>query len=117
MSSLDRLWLADNSLTTLPEGVFRGLKTLNQVILSRNSLSSLPVGVFRGLSGFSDLRLESNPLSELPRGIFDDVLDSMGHEVLTTLGPYRGELVVDPGTEGPNCVLYNLSEGGGRSQS
>ena len=96
LSSLDRLWLADNSLTTLPEGVFRGLKTLNQVILSRNSLSSLPVGVFRGLSGFSDLRLESNPLSELPRGIFDDVLDSMGHEVLTTLGPYRGELVVDP---------------------
>ena len=96
LSSLDTLWLADNSLTTLPEGVFRGLKTLNQVILSRNSLSSLPVGVFRGLSGFSDLRLESNPLSELPQGIFDDVLDSMGHEVLTTLGPYRGELVVDP---------------------
>ena len=96
LSSLDTLWLASNSLTTLPEGVFRGLKTLNQVILSRNSLSSLPVGVFRGLSGFSDLRLESNPLSELPRGIFDDVLDSMGHEVLTDLGPYRGELVVDP---------------------
>ena len=96
LSSLDTLWLARNSLTTLPEGVFRGLKTLHQVILSDNSLSSLPVGVLRGLSGLSDLRLESNPLTELPRGIFDDVLDSMGHEVLTTLGPYRGELVVDP---------------------
>ncbi len=96
LSSLDRLWLWYNSLTTLPEGVFRGLKTLNQVTLTSNSLSSLPVGIFRGLTGLSDLRLESNPLTELPRGIFDDVLDTLGHEVLTTLGPYRGELVVDP---------------------
>lgn len=96
LNSLDRLSLSSNSLSSLPEGIFRGLKTLHQVILSRNSLSSLPVGVLRGLSGFSDLRLESNPLSELPQGIFDDVLDSMGHEVLTDLGPYRGDLRVDP---------------------
>ena len=96
LSSLNRLWLARNSLSSLPEGVFRGLKTLNQVILTSNSLSSLPVGVFDGLIGLSDVRLEFNPLSELPQGIFDDVLDTMGHEVLTDLGPYRGELVVDP---------------------
>ena len=96
LNSLDRLWLGGNSLSTLPEGAFSGLTALHQVILSRNSLSSLPVGVFGGLSGLSDLRLESNPLTELPRGIFDDVLDTLGHEVLTDLGPYRGELLVDP---------------------
>ena len=95
LSSLSRLWLARNSLLALPEGVFRGLKSLNQVILTSNSLNSLPGAVFRGLNGLSDLRLESNPLSELPQGIFDDVLDTIGHEVFTTLGPYRGELVVD----------------------
>ena len=96
LSSLDRLWLEENSLSSLPEGAFRGLKSLHQLDLSSNSLSSLPEGVFSGLSGLADLRLNANPLSELPQGIFDDVLDTMGHEVLTLLGPYRGELVVDP---------------------
>ena len=96
LSSLDLLWLHENSLNALPEGAFRGLKALRWLDLSSNALSSLPGGVFDGLSGLADLELSANPLSELPRGIFDDVLDTLGHDLLVDLLLSRGELVVDP---------------------
>ena len=96
LGSLHLLWLHSNSLGTLPEGAFHGLKALRWLNLSSNSLSSLPKGVFNGLSGLADLELSFNPLSELPLGIFDDVLDTLGHEMLVDLLLSRGELVVDP---------------------
>ncbi|MDE2666617.1 MAG: leucine-rich repeat protein [Acidobacteriota bacterium] len=95
LGSLHLLWLHSNSLGTLPEGVFHGLKALRWLNLSSNSLSSLPEGVFNGLSGLADLELSFNPLSELPLGIFDDVLDTLGHEMLIDLLLRRGELRVD----------------------
>ena len=96
LSSLDLLWLHENSLSALPEGAFRGLKPLRRLRLSFNSLRTLPEGIFNGLSGLANLRLDSNPLSELPQGVFDDVLDTLGHEVLIDGALYRGELLVDP---------------------
>ena len=96
LGSLHLLWLHSNSLGTMPEGAFQGLKALRWLNLSSNSLSSLPEGVFSGLSGLADLELSFNPLSELPLGIFDDVLDTLGHEMLVDLLLSRGELVVDP---------------------
>ncbi|MXZ35840.1 MAG: leucine-rich repeat protein [Acidobacteria bacterium] len=95
LSSLNDLALDGNSLGTLPEGAFRGLKALQRLDLSSNSLRSLPDGVFSGLSGLAHLLLNTNPLSELPQGILDDVLDTLGHEVLSDLRLFRGKLLVD----------------------
>ena len=95
LSSLDVLRLDENSLSASPEETFLGLKALRRLDLSFNNLSSLPVDVFSGLSGLADLELSANPLSDLPQGIFDDVLDTLGHDLLLDFALYQGELLVD----------------------
>ena len=116
LSSLDALRLHRNSLSALPEGAFGGLKALRRLHLSSNSLSTLPEGVFAGLSGLADLDLSFNPLSELPRGIFDDVLDTLGHEMLLDLALFPGKLVVDEDLKAGisfSTASQKVSEGAG----
>ena len=47
--------LGDNSLSTLPAGVFDQLTALPDLNLSGNSLSTLPAGVFDGLTALTTL--------------------------------------------------------------
>lgn len=68
---LVKLYLADNVLTTLPDGIFEGLGDLKVLYLSGNHLSSLATGVFRSLHNLTYLALDNNNLSSLPTGIFD----------------------------------------------
>ena len=58
-------------MTTLPDGVFHGLTTLEELSLSDNLLTTLPEGVFHGLTSLSDLRLGANQLTTLSAGVFD----------------------------------------------
>ena len=69
-SRCTELWLYDNNLSSLPEGIFRGLNNLEQLWLWGNNLSSLPAGIFRGLNNLEVLDLAYNHLSSLPEGIF-----------------------------------------------
>lgn len=42
------LWLDDNRLTTLPAGIFDGLRSLRELRLGINCLHDLPAGYFDG---------------------------------------------------------------------
>ena len=71
LTSLESLSLAGNQLTTLPEGVFDGLTSLQDLWLHDNRLTALPEGVFDGLTRLQDLWLHDNRLTALPEGVFD----------------------------------------------
>ncbi len=68
LSSLD---LSGNSLSSLDAGVFDELVGLTSLDLSGNSLSSMPAGVFDRLASLDELNLSGNSLSSLPAGVFD----------------------------------------------
>ena len=70
LTSLQELYLNGNDLSLLPAGVFSGLTSLERLDLQENQLSSLPAGVFSGLTSLRELDLESNDLSLLPASVF-----------------------------------------------
>ncbi len=78
LSSLQSLWLLDNSLEALPEDVFEGLTALTSLHLQNNKLGELPEGVFEPLGSLGTLRLENNALSALPEGVFDGLASLEG---------------------------------------
>ena len=71
LSSVERLYFGRNELTTLPAGVFEGLSSLESLWLIDNALTTLPAGVFEGLSSLGTLYLSDNALTTLPAGVFE----------------------------------------------
>ena len=71
LTSLTRLSLYSNALTTLPTGVFAELTALTELLLGSNQLSTLPDGVFDGLTRLETLALHNNALTMLDDGVFD----------------------------------------------
>ena len=55
------MYLNDNELTALPDGVFGKLSSLVILNLSGNGLNSLPGDVFKGVTGLGSLGLYGNP--------------------------------------------------------
>ena len=49
--------LPNRNLSSLPEGIFRGLNNLERLWLDHNNLRSLPEGIFRGLNNLERLSL------------------------------------------------------------
>ena len=70
LSSLQQLYLNDNQLSSLSRGVFCKLNFLLELWLQRNQISSLPSGVFQGLSSLRVIYLQDNQLSSLPQAVF-----------------------------------------------
>ena len=83
---LERLFLADNHLTTLPEGVFDRLTRLVYLRLDHNRLTALPDGLFDRLTSLQDLSLHRNQLSGLQADLFDNLRN------LTSLGLDNNQL-------------------------
>ena len=73
LSSLSRLDLGSNDLSSLPVDLFSELSSLTWLSLSFNKLSSLPADLFSGLSALNTLNLSYNKLSSLPADIFSEV--------------------------------------------
>lgn len=69
-SSLNKLYLAKNKLSSLPENVFHELTNLTSIYLSENQLNILPESVFHGLTKLETLQLYQNKLSSLPENVF-----------------------------------------------
>jgi hypothetical protein len=71
MGKMTKLYLDFNRFSALPEGVFAGLASLNNLGLSCNQVTGiLHAGVFDGLSSLSDLTLANNTLTTLSPGVF-----------------------------------------------
>ena len=65
--NLERLYMRDTGLRSLPAGVFDGLAKLEELELNKNKLESLPAGVFSDLESLQMLKLRNNPsLESLP---------------------------------------------------
>ena len=70
--NLERLYLRETGLDSLPAGVFSGLAALETLELDNNRLRSLPAGVFSDLLNLKTLELHRNPsLSSLPYDEFE----------------------------------------------
>ena len=78
LTSLKKLHLFRNFLTTLPAGIFEELSSLTHLDLNQCRLDTLPAGVFRGLTELEDLRLDGNLLQTLPDGIFEPLTSLEG---------------------------------------
>ena len=72
-SSLTRLFLENNNLTSLPENIFHGLGKLRNLFLKHNLLQSLPAGVFNGLVKLDFLYLSYNKLHTLRPDVFKNL--------------------------------------------
>ena len=114
--SLEVLYLSNNNLVDLPEGIFQELGKLKQLSLRNNSLTSLPRGIFEGLTSLEVLWLGGNPLTSLPGGIFKEVGTLkqlfLGGNSLTSLpqGIFEALTSLEVLTLGPN-PLTSLAEG------
>jgi hypothetical protein len=64
------LYLDFNRLSALPEGVFAGLASLNELGLQCNQLTTLKADFFDGLSSLWLLNLCVNQLTLLPTSVF-----------------------------------------------
>ena len=70
--NLERLYLRETRLRSLPAGVFSGLAALETLELDNNQLRSLPAGVFSDLHSLQTLELHRNPsLRSLPYDEFE----------------------------------------------
>ena len=84
LSNLEKLYMRDTGLRSLPAGVFDGLTNLEELELDRNRLRSLPSEVFSDLRSLQRLELQKNPsLQSLPYDEFEAL-------------PKLRELMVDP---------------------
>ena len=82
--NIERLYLRETGLRSLPAGVFDGLAALEELELDKNRLRSLPAGVFSDLRSLQRLELQQNPS-----------LRSLPYDELEAL-PNLTELRVDP---------------------
>ena len=74
--NLERLYMRDTGLRSLPAGVFDGLTKLEELELNENKLRSLPAGVFSDLRSLERLKLHDNPsLRSLPYDEFEALPD------------------------------------------
>ncbi|CAN0050338.1 unnamed protein product, partial [Ectocarpus sp. 12 AP-2014] len=73
LTNLKVLSLSFNDLAILPEELFAGLTTLEVVSLRYNALTTLPEGLFADLTLLSWLSLQYNDLTTLPEGLFADL--------------------------------------------
>ena len=73
---LERVQLANNQLTSLPENLFRRLIVLEYVDFDDNQLGpSLPVNLFAGQqTGIYSIKLRNNQLTSLPVGFFNGLM-------------------------------------------
>ncbi len=70
--NLERLYMRETGLQSLPAAVFDGLVKLKELELNKNELQSLPAGVFSDLRSLESLKLQNNPpLASLPFDEFE----------------------------------------------
>ena len=79
--SVEHLDLSRNSITTVRSGMWTGLHLLQFLNLIHNKISNIPEHGFGGLTALDELALNTNELNTLASNVFDpfDFPDSGGH--------------------------------------
>ncbi|CBJ27852.1 ATP binding / amino acid binding / protein kinase/ protein serine/threonine kinase/ protein-tyrosine [Ectocarpus siliculosus] len=72
LTSMETLHIDVNDFGSLPDGIFQDLPALNKLDIWNSGLTSLTDGTFQGLTTVTKLYLHDNELSYLPSGIFQD---------------------------------------------
>ena len=110
LSSLQDLWLWETQISSLPADVFDGLSSLETLRLHVNQISSLSGDVFDGLSSLEELRLDHNRLSSLPDGLFDGLTSLRKLELLSNTGaPFTFTAELEAG--GDHAVVVKVAQG------
>jgi Leucine rich repeat/Bacterial Ig-like domain len=78
-TGLTNLGLSNNSISSLPEGIFNKLTQLTRLDMTSNLLSSLPEGIFDKLTKLTDLNISINRIRTLPSSLINKL------STLTTL--------------------------------
>ena len=100
LTSLWDLGLNGNSLTSLHEDLFDGLTSLQTLRLARNSLTSLHPDLFDGLTSLQTLWLVGNPLTCVPAKIFNRAGITINPSTLTACPDPSITLSLNPSTIG-----------------
>ncbi|XP_034829000.1 toll-like receptor 6 [Maniola hyperantus] len=97
LRSLSKLFLQDNAISTLEDGAFEGLISLQVLNLSSNFMNSIPPDIFSDTKFLKEIILSNNTINVLPPGLFRgleqlQVLDLSNNE-LTSQWINKGTLV------------------------
>ena len=90
LSNVGVFYLTGTDVTELPDGIFNGLSSVEDLLIESNeSLSELPDGAFDDLTRLRNLSLNNNELTEIPDGAFDNLAKierlDLGKNALTSL--------------------------------
>ena len=112
--NLERLYLRETGLRSLPAEVFSGLAALETLELDNNQLRSLPAGVFSGLNSLKTLELHRNQLNSLPYDEFEALpnltnlrIDQVGRHKLQVAGG-EGEVTLEVAAGGSETYPVRL---------
>ena len=79
MPSLQSVFIYDGNLTSIPAGTFTGSTGIGLVYLAYNRrLTELPAGLFTGMTKLNSLYLNDNQLTSIPEGLFSFLDDKTG---------------------------------------
>ncbi|KAF2879136.1 hypothetical protein ILUMI_27043 [Ignelater luminosus] len=73
LNRLKELDLGNNSISSLPDGLFQSLGELKKLNLSRNNFEELPRNIFNGLGNLKQLYISDNPISKFDIKALDAV--------------------------------------------
>lgn len=71
LRSLSRLYLQNNVISTIEDGAFLGLVSMEVLNISSNFLNKLPPELFTETRSLKEIYISNNTMSELPPGLFD----------------------------------------------
>ena len=75
---IKEIYLSNGLLTTVPDGLFAGMTSLEQAHLDGNDLTTVPAGLFTGSSNIKVVKLANNQIEAVPDDLFDFVTTRTG---------------------------------------
>ncbi|XP_036354947.1 leucine-rich repeat-containing protein 4-like [Octopus sinensis] len=69
-TNVEYLYLSENNISTIKEGVFTGLSNLKKVDLGYNKISRIEKEMFQGLHSLEKLELWNNNIATIKEGAF-----------------------------------------------
>ena len=78
LTQCTKLDIHNNSITTIEDDAYTGMKRLQTLYLYRNKLTFLQKNMFNGLNSLTHLNIEINLIETIPDGCFSDLINLDG---------------------------------------